>query len=112
MSLIDTLCIGKCCSMVQLAAMGPSTLVFSAVTTLFSAVAATSIANTSRILSTGAHSPSALYCHFIYHSTYTYDVYMRDNVGDMHTLVCAPIHPAICLSLLLFSCTCSSPPRS
>lgn len=54
MSLIDTLCVGNCGTALELAAMGPASLLFGAVSTLFSAFSATTISTIARLLSKGA----------------------------------------------------------
>jgi len=54
MSLIDTLCIGQCATTLELAAMGPASLLFGAVSTLFGAFSATTISRISRLVSRGA----------------------------------------------------------
>ena len=55
MSLIDTVCIGKCGTALELAAMGPATLLFGAVSTLFGAFSATTISTIAQLLAWGMH---------------------------------------------------------
>jgi Na+-driven multidrug efflux pump len=53
MSVIDTACIGSYGTVVELAATGPASLLFAAASQLFSAFAATALADISRALSKG-----------------------------------------------------------
>jgi Na+-driven multidrug efflux pump len=53
MSLIDTICIGNCGSVLELAAAGPATLLFGAASSLFSALTATALSDISTSLARG-----------------------------------------------------------
>ena len=53
MSLIDTVCIGKCGSVLELAALGPASLLFGAASSLFSALTATTLSEISTLLARG-----------------------------------------------------------
>jgi Na+-driven multidrug efflux pump len=53
MSLIDTVCIGTCGSTLELAALGPASLLFSCTSSLFSALTATTLSEISTLLARG-----------------------------------------------------------
>jgi Na+-driven multidrug efflux pump len=53
MSLIDTVCIGTCGSTLELAALGPASLLFSCASSLFSALTATALSEISTLLARG-----------------------------------------------------------
>jgi Na+-driven multidrug efflux pump len=53
MSLIDTVCIGNCGTTLELAALGPASLLFSCASSLFSALTATTLSEISTLLARG-----------------------------------------------------------